>query len=75
MVITGAGFDVASTTHVPRVTNMSRGKSLSEVGCGKILAFHVKGHLKQEITRQSKSAEQSYKSIYLLPGWTHDDAK
>ena len=36
MVITGVGVDVASTTHVPRVTNMSRGKSLSEVECGKI---------------------------------------
>ena len=75
MVITGAGVDVASTTHVPRVTNMSRGKSLSEVECGKILTFHEKGHLKWEITERSQSAQQSYKSIYSQPGWTHGDAK
>ena len=54
---------------------MSRGKSLSEVECGKILAFHEKGHLKREITQQSQSAQQSYKSIYSQLGWTLDDAK
>ena len=68
MDITGVGVDVASTTHAPRVTNMSRGKSLSEVECGKILAFHEKGHLKLVITGQSQSAQQSYKSIYSQPG-------
>ena len=52
--INGVGVDVASTTHVPRVINMSRGKSLSEVECGKILTFHEKGHLKWEITGQSQ---------------------
>ena len=75
MVITGVGVDVASTTRVPRVTNMSRGKSLSEVECGKILAFHEKGHLKRESSWQSQLAQQSYKLIYSQPRWTHNDAK
>jgi len=56
MVITGVGVDVALTTHVPRVTNMPRGKSLSEVECGKILAIHEKGYLKWEIAWQSQLA-------------------
>jgi len=68
MVITGVGVDVASTTRVPRDTNMSRGKRLSEVECGKILAIHEKRYLKREIARQSQLAQQSYKLIYSQPG-------
>ena len=47
---------------------------MSEVECGKILAFHEKGHLKHEITQQSQLAQQSYKLIYSQPRWTHNDA-
>ena len=30
---------------------------------------------KAEISQQSQSAQQSYKSIYSQPGWTHNNAK